>query len=244
MTNEELVIQIQQGGAGIELLWDRVQKFIRILADRYYKNGCAERPDIDREDLVQVGYFALNDAVKAYNPDNEYKFLTYLSAHCRNRFNEFAGIRSASQRTNPVRIAIRNAGSLYAPILSEDEELSLLDIIPDPHAYIEDKEQSLYYEQAHKAIEESMQCLPEADVIREEYWNGKTIQQIAEETNVQPEEIRRMKQKCIKKMRRAKVLQPYKEDIINYYFHIGINSFQRTGVSSVEHLVMQRISDE
>ena len=245
MTNEELVLQIRQGDPGIELLWERVQKLVQKLANEYYSKGFKERPDIDLDDLMQSGFLAVLDAVEAFDPAKGYKFTAYLHYHCANHFNALAGIRSESRRNNPVAGAIRNAKSLDAPVVSDDEDFTLLDLIPDPGANFEDVEEDLYYQEAHAALEEAMDGAPGADYVRMEFWQGKTVPEIAEECNLPAKKVRREKNKCLERMSRKKVLIPYKKDIkTNYFQHISISKFQATGISATEAIAFKHLDKE
>lgn len=242
MSNETLVLQIQRGEQGVEPLWDNVKKLVRSFAFDYYTKGCEKRADIDLEDLMQEGFFGVLDAINAYKPENGYLFTTYLTYHCRNRFNKLAGIRSESERKDPVRRALRNARSLDAPVLSDDEEITLLDMIPDASTPHEDAEEKIYYEQAHKDLEAAMQGNPDADVVRLQYWDGMTLEQVAQATGTTKDKVRTVRARCLQKMRKAKVLKPYKDFMQdNFFLHVGVNKFHSTGFSAVETIAFNHL---
>ena len=71
MTNEELVERIRAGDADILMLWRQMKRFILKMANRY--KGQAE---ID--DLMQESFFALNDAVRLWEPERKITFAHYL----------------------------------------------------------------------------------------------------------------------------------------------------------------------
>ena len=97
MTNEELVVLIQQGDDGLlPQLWEQVRKFVVMIARRYfnkleYKNGC------ELDDLIQSGYIALVAAIQYFKPEKEFKFLTYLNLTLINAFRETLGIRTSKR---------------------------------------------------------------------------------------------------------------------------------------------------
>ena len=71
MTNEELVLQIQQGidvSKNLETLWRQNYKFF---------NKCTNRYTTKTDDLLQEGFLGLCEAVKHYDPERGVKFLTY-----------------------------------------------------------------------------------------------------------------------------------------------------------------------
>ena len=72
MSNEELVKAIQAGKAEPVELWLQMQKFIRILADKF--KGQAEH-----EDLMQESFFGLLSAVKLYDHNAGSSFATYAA---------------------------------------------------------------------------------------------------------------------------------------------------------------------
>jgi len=84
-----------------------------------------------RDDLCQVGYFALMDAAKSFSPEGGRNFISWLSIHLKNQFNEELNWRTVTQKKAPDRYAI----SLDSPLkVSEDGMLTVADIVPDPAA--------------------------------------------------------------------------------------------------------------
>ena len=74
MTNEELAVLIQQGHTELYTeLWERVNRLIGMMILKSTKHRILP-PDIDKEDLLQCGYFAMLAAVKAYDKDKNFKF--------------------------------------------------------------------------------------------------------------------------------------------------------------------------
>ncbi|MFT3952104.1 MAG: sigma factor [Oscillospiraceae bacterium] len=93
MTNEELAQAIKDGHKELEAqLWERVYKFVRMQAARYLRK-C---PLCESEDLQQSGYFAMLAAVKYYNPERGFTYLTYLKHTLQKAFAEVAGLRGST----------------------------------------------------------------------------------------------------------------------------------------------------
>ena len=70
MTNEELAVEVQAGRAGYGGLWEQVRRFIGRQAFRWltlYSGLCAGA-GVELDDLMQCGFLALQDAVKAFDP--------------------------------------------------------------------------------------------------------------------------------------------------------------------------------
>lgn len=111
MTNEELVEQIQagidvQGNMGI--LYEQNKSFIHKLALPYSKF-------VEVEDLMQEGYFGLEKAVKKFNPNKEFKFLTYAEWTIRGAMQRYCYEVGNSKR---IPVHMITTISKYYKILS------------------------------------------------------------------------------------------------------------------------------
>lgn len=129
MTNEELAAKIQDGGGDEEdllLLWAQVRRFAAAQARRW----AGISPGVEVEDLLQVGFLALLDAVGTWNR-NAGSFIVWYSILLKGAFTEAAGLRTMRQRNDPLRGAV----SLDAPVgHDEADPLTLLDVLEDPTA--------------------------------------------------------------------------------------------------------------
>ncbi|MFZ3130168.1 MAG: sigma-70 family RNA polymerase sigma factor [Desulfosporosinus sp.] len=177
MSNEELVLLIQQGGKEhTAQLWFQVERFIFMKAGQYERHlsGCAA----DAEDLRQSGYFAMMEAVKYYRPEKGYKFITYLDLTLRKAFRQVAGIRSSR------RDATHSAVSLDAPISSNEDAGPLSDLVTDDAAqapFIQ-AEQRDFITYVRQLISYSMERLSdrEQQLLRLVYLRGQTLTEAAE----------------------------------------------------------------
>lgn len=117
-TNEELA------AAGDLLpLWEAVRRLVWQQARRWAGIGGAEL-----EDLAQVGFIAMMEAVRTYNPEAG-AFSTWLYQHIRREFTEAAGQHTQRQKRDPLQTAV----SLDIP-LDEEDGSTLGELIPDPTA--------------------------------------------------------------------------------------------------------------
>lgn len=87
--------------------------------------------------------------------------------------------------------------------------------------------------------------LPEEQrrVIREHYFERRTIKQISERMGYSKAKVDGIEKKILRKLRLPHVSQRYKEYHEQYLtpypiMHVGIDSFQRTGYSEVERAVL------
>lgn len=130
MTNEELAVRIQNGEAElIPTLWSQVERFIRDRAWRKAK-GLDGFGGVEVEDLYQSGFFALLDAVKAFEPQTGYTFITYLVRPLKTAFAEVAGYHTKTQKNDPIQ----NSLNLDAPIYDDGDDTTMGDVLPDPSA--------------------------------------------------------------------------------------------------------------
>ena len=129
MTNEELAAKIQDGGGDEEdllLLWAQVRRFAASQARRWARASTG----VEVEDLLQVGFLALLDALETWNRDAA-MFITWYTIRLKGAFTEAVGLRTARQRNDPLRGAV----SLDAQVGRDaDDPLTLLDVLEDPTA--------------------------------------------------------------------------------------------------------------
>jgi len=100
MTNEWLVIQIQQGDKGkINELWNQIADFVRKCAIEFHAG------DLE-EDLIQEGYFGMLEAVSKYDVKKGFKFLSYASHYIKNSMRRFL-IKSRPGVRLPEHMAVK-----------------------------------------------------------------------------------------------------------------------------------------
>lgn len=187
MTNEELATKIQQGETElIGVLWNRVHKFVRMMA----KRRAALLDDVaavDQEDLYQNGYFAFLYAVKSFDPASGYSFLTYLTRPLKNSFSEALGCRTERQRNDPIW----NCVSLDAPI--DEEGTTLCGCVQDPFA--ENAFLEIEIGELRRAVSEALDSLTDEQqaAILTRYYLCRPLS--AEERKHEKEALRVLRQK-------------------------------------------------
>lgn len=204
MTNEDLAIQIQLGHTEhYGELWDKVKRLMyKIL---YFKLNRIELPNyLDREDIEQELYFALCNAVQAYDDTRPYKFTSYLEYQIMN------AIRSALPR-KPL-----NEYS-YNQTAGDDENTELLEFIEDETAELElqDVELTDIQTQVRQAVAE----LPkrERSVVSLYYFDSQNLAQIAEKLSVSLEMVRSIKNKGLRILRRNKAIKGIYDEFQRHY---------------------------
>lgn len=248
MTNEELVIKIQQGERDLLLvLWEQVRNFVVGVAMKWAK---AEKPDAYFEavsdfadDLIQSGFIALVEAVDAFDATQENKFLTLLGFYLKKHFGQTCADASGwSRYARSKKGAELHVYSLNAPLKnSESDSLDEFgDFIADPKNDIADAEELIYQQELHTALERALGKLEpdEEQVIRAKYYEPDGPSQAAAEViGAAKGQAGVLEQKALRKMRQSKELDNFIEQRTPYFLHVGVTAFHSTNTSAVERIV-------
>jgi len=162
VSNEELVALIQAGDRDrIVELWHQVQRMVYKQAARWAGLG-----GTTIEDMTQAGFIAVLRAVDSYDPSRGTKFSTHLFQRLRAELSA-AGYSSKTSWFDPLQ----NAVSLDAP-LTDEEDATLADFIPDPAAAAEMDSMEVRIGVAAILAE-----LPEEQqrAVRGKYWHDLTV---------------------------------------------------------------------
>ena len=124
-SNEELAERSKHGDEKAVLeLWANLESFVEMRLAQFmrYVHDAA----IDGEDLKQAAYFALLRAVDYFDPDGEYRFITFFSKTLLKEFNVTAGF------TRQQHIVL----SLDAEMPGGEDGVTLLDLQEDTAAQL------------------------------------------------------------------------------------------------------------
>lgn len=204
MTNEDLAIQIQLGHTEhYAELWQSVRRLMHKIL--YAKLSRIDLPNyLDREDIEQELYFALCNAVQAYDDTKPYKFTSYLEYQIMN------AIRSALPR-KPLKEYSYNQTAV------DDENTELLEFIEDEAAELElqDVELTDIQTQVRQAVAE----LPkrERSVVSLYYFESQSLAQIAEKLSVSLEMVRSIKNKGLRILRQNKAIRGIYDEFQRHY---------------------------
>jgi len=233
MENEELAVRIQNGERHLYgQLWEQNIRLFTLKSYsliKSYREQC-DRAGVTVDDIMQVCFLALLDAVRAYRPADGYKLTTYINLPLRNHFRQLVGIRTA--RRNPLN----SCASLDEPV---GDGITLANQIEDERAgeAFAAADDSEYRRALHDALEDAMNALPDecAEVIRRKYYHGHTQTAIAADMGVSADYINRRERKAFLKMRIA--LKDWQEDILSNYHGTGWRAFKTHQASAVERAV-------
>ena len=242
MTNEEIAIRIQAGEQALmNELWKQNKGFFYLNASSLYTRQ-RERCDasgVEFDDLLQTCYFALCDAVQAFQPDTGYKLMTYLTFPLKDHFRALLGIRTTK------RDAINESKSLDEPIGEDDSDTTRIDMLADPdsgepfEAVVDD----IFQSESRDALEKSISKLPErrAAVVRSRYFEDKTLEQVAAEMNVSRQMIQHLECEALQEMSRDRYLQAFHDEILSRWAYkgTGFRAFKEDWCSSVERAVIK-----
>lgn len=237
MTNEQLAVLIQSGQKEyIERLWQQCEKFIALKADHWRYNSTSLNP-IDSEDLKSEGYFALLDAVRYFNPEKGYKFLTYLTKTLKNRFIH----------TSKKSDALHYADSIDKAV-TDDGDLTIGDCLEDRDALkkLENVEHKETVEYVKELFAEACEAclLPKQIKVVNAYLQTNSLTGAAELLGVTKQNIDNIVQSVSYRLRHCSYTQRLKEALLDLpdefdytaegLKHTGLQFYKDTGYSSVE----------
>lgn len=203
MTNEQLAAFIHQGGNDElrPLLWDKVKALVYMKAEQYYRGHaslCASH-GVELWDIKQAGYMAFTEALEAYKPESEYKFITFLNFPFRNAVAALLGLR----KKNPLDSCV----SLDTPVNDEDNDTTLIELQPDSQSldFVDKLEAAMMSE----IILNEIEALPDkhAAVIKWYYLENKTLTEIGKLLGISPEWARQLKYHGERKLRKSRELR-------------------------------------
>ena len=171
MSNEEVAVLAQSGNEkSVLLLWERVKYFAKKQAGRWIA-AWEGRGGIVLDDLMQVSFLALLDALGSWKPDGG-SFIGWYAMRLKTAFTSAYGQRTQRNRLDPLQ----SATSLDGPLDSEDDDLTLGDTIEDPAAVkaMETVEENDRRQHLHDIMQEVIETLPEDQrtAIVEKYYRG------------------------------------------------------------------------
>ena len=228
-TNEELAVLIQQGREDLlPALWDQVQDYVSYRANHYANAWRQVNHNLDPDDLIQVGYFAVLEAVKTYDSSRA-GFLNYLTFFLRKAFSGECRLLSP-----PGEISLETPAG---------EDYTLGETLEDSQALgnFDDIEDQIFQDQARSVLARAVDDLPdpEGKVIQLRYFEEKTLKETGIETGVSVEAVRQREEKALRNLRRNKaVLKLYYQEK-NLYRGTNRRSFERTGYSIQEAILIE-----
>jgi RNA polymerase sigma factor (sigma-70 family) len=207
MSNEEFAVAIKSGHTELlPQLYEQTYKLLRLISIKLYwlNVNRLTSAGIEPDDIYQESYFALTNAIRAYDPNNGFAFNTYLKFHLKNR------IRSLIGKPNDAAL---HSTSLDEPITGDNdgEQLLLCDTITDPdsEAEIIGVVENEYRRQLHVTLDKCLDRLnpAEKEAITGYYYNNESFQTMAEKNGTATQNEINLFKKGMRKLRQGKPLQ-------------------------------------
>ena len=173
MSNEEVAVLAQSGNEkSVLLLWERVKYFAKKQAGRWIA-AWEGRGGVTLDDLMQVSFLALLDALESWKPDGG-SFIGWYALRLKSAFTVAYGQRTQRDRLDPLQTAT----SLETPLDGDDDDLTLGDTIEDPEAVkaMETVEENDRLHHLHDIMQEVIETLPEDQrtaIVEKYYRDGK-----------------------------------------------------------------------
>ena len=252
VSNDEI---ISQGGDDmLERLWLNNKGVIHLAAKNWSNSGPAadwpkDKRKILYQDLMQCGFLALVDAYEHYNPEKG-GFTTLLPFYLRKHFRNWCASLSGWTRHQYNKATKNNirVESLNRIVYSDDagsDGIELGDLIPDPDDHFAELVDRLYIESLHGKLDKLLNRIKpqEAEAIRLRYYKEKSVEQIAEIMGLTDIRIGQILASGMRNLRQEAVksdLAEYVDRNTDYYARVSVDTFQSTGTSAVELIVMRR----
>ena len=172
-------------------------RFVVVIARQYLGKG------LSMEDLVSEGNMGLMKAAKKYDASKGLRFVNYAVVPIRQQIEKALKVESAEQR-----VENRSDGqtrSVDAP-LGTKTNMSLLSVLVDTNSPLADER--VYQSNVEAAVEYALRSLDEreSNVVNAYFGIGQehaTMAEIAEEMNLKRERVRQIRDKAIRKMKKA-----------------------------------------
>lgn len=230
-TVEELVLLIQKGDNLRNELYSAIYRYLYKLCGKYLR--FASLFGWEFNDLLSVAWFGVERAIKDFNPDRGYKFITYLKYHINNSIKEFLGIRGKKQIVSYVSFEEEVPGT---------ENLTFGDTIEDKSTAetLENIENVDYYKDLRNEVEK---LLPNTkEVIKQYFFDNYAIADIADNLNISVKEVQGCKNEALNELRKSRCIKNYREEFA--YSYIPLATFNATRTSSTERAALKTIRTE
>ncbi|MBO4893069.1 MAG: sigma-70 family RNA polymerase sigma factor [Prevotella sp.] len=190
-----LAIKIRQGDSrALNRLVEANLRFVVSIATQYKGKG------LQMDDLVSEGNIGLMKAASHFDPDRGTRFVNYAVVHIRKQIE-----KALDQQTEPPRGLKQKATSVDAP-LGHRTNMSLLSVLVNQDAPIADER--VHSEAIEDAVEFALGSLDERESrvvnaffgITQEH---ETMAEIAEDMDLKRERIRQIRDKAVRKLRKA-----------------------------------------
>lgn len=209
-SNEELAERIKAGEKELlPILWGQIRNLIALFATRYYMTAQQRYSAfVDNEDFIQCGYFAMIEALNAYDPAKQFRFTSYLKYRYMDCVNKMLGIRRIRSDRGRIWDLPPDPASLNKEMQQgEGDELEefISDDSTDPERIIEQRELSKLIAVALEDLNQKQRA-----VIQGVFFDEKSTAQLAEELGLtDAQQAFRVKNKALNVLSKNEPLRRY-----------------------------------
>lgn len=243
MTRQEFTAAaeaVQAGEPGATLkLWEKVRRFVAKSAYRWASNSNGRTP---HEDLMQVGFLAMLDAVEKFDPEREGGgFLAVLRLTLKTRFAEESGIRTTR------RDAPHYAESTDA--FAYEDGPTVADTVPDESAALAfmSVEYGDFLDYCRRIIGAALDGLPQAQaaVVRLRYLDGLTLDEVAAR-RTSKQAVKEVEERALDRLARGKYRRELRECLDGFEDFRAARDAARAGTwaSRTETAALRNIEKE
>ncbi len=249
MTNEELALQIKNGKEEfIDELWLQIESFVKQQAYKFASsNTWSERCralGFTYEDLYCAGYFALEPAIKAFDPKKG-AFLTIFTLYLKRAFYKEIGVNQSGGKWYTKRDMLSEAASLEETVYEnkDGDSTTLEAFIEDPTAQdaFEAIQNEEYRKSLHADLEEAINALRprDAQLIRDHYYNLLSVDEQAKKYNLSRSRVDQIRFKALQLLKKHAALQSYKERFYGSTSYTSYRSWKERGMSQQEIIAIK-----
>ena len=209
-SNEELAERIKAGEKELlPILWGQIRNLMALFATRYYMTAQQRYSAyVDNEDFIQCGYFAMIEALNAYDPEKQFRFTSYLKYRYTDCVNKMLGIRRVRSDRGRIWELPPDPASLNKEMQQgEGDELEefVFDDSTDPERIVEQRELSKLIAAALEDLSQKQRA-----VIQGVFFDEKSTAQLAEELGfTDAQQTFRVKNKALNILSKNEPLRRY-----------------------------------
>lgn len=204
MTNEELAEQAAGSSRSYAalMLWERVRPLLDTMCRRTYsrRKSWFDRCGVTLQDLRQTAYLdVFIPALKAYTPEKELKFTSYLSYPLMNAVNHLLGMHNGSENRKPLD----NCISLDSEITPSDgAPVTMVEIVPDENLVSHDVQ--ITQTEKRRTVRAAVLRLDEPfrKLLDLYYYHSMSVSQIANANGKSEKDVRQLINKGIRQLRK------------------------------------------
>lgn len=238
--------------AALAQLWEINRPVLRTMFWRWFdrNRSIADAAGLTLEDFEQEGFFAVKRAAEYHDPERG-SFLTALQYFVKHQIRAATigghGRYVTTEEGKKVRLPadpLCSASSLDEQLPSDDDDRSLVDVVPDPSSALafENVERDIYTEQLRGILDKALAMLPEQqrEVVRGRFFEKLTLKQAGECVGVSASRAAQLENYGLRAMRRnASLRRFYGEELLSRaYRGTGFGAWAHRG--SVEERLVER----